>query len=95
MKIIEENIIIDNNNNIRRIDNDTSIINNQDITLSELMQTEVDTFARRYHISVELYDDEIDQNVVLVNDKIVFKALSEKEILKITIKQMIECYNNL
>ena len=95
MKIIEENIIIGNNNKIRRIDGNTSIINNQDITLSELMQTEVDTFARQYHIYVELYDDEIEQNIVLVNDKIIFKGLPEKEILKITIKQMIECYNDL
>ena len=95
MKIIEENIIIGNDNKIRRIDWNTSIINNQNITLSELMQTEVDIFARQYRIYVELYDDEIEQNVVLVNDKIIFKGLTEKEILKITIKQMIECYNNL
>lgn len=95
MKIIEENIIIGNDNKIRRIDGNTSMINNQNITLSELMQTEVGIFARQYHIYVELYDDEIEQNIVLVNDKIIFKGLSEKEILKITIKQMIECCNNL
>lgn len=95
MKIIEENIVIGNDDKFRRIDGNTLMINDQNITLSELMQTEVDTFARQYHIYVELYDDEIEQNIVLINDKIIFKGLPEKEILNITIKQMIEFYNNL
>ena len=92
MKIINEYVIIDSDNKIKRIDNYT-LIDNQNITISELIQTETDN-VHQYCIYIELYDD-AEQNVVLVNDEVILKGLSEQEILKTTIKQMIEYYNNL